>query len=103
MAGTAPRGMKIGAVSLWLLLLLSEKPMYGYELIRELEKRFSGHWKPKTGTIYPAFERLEQAGLVTSRIELRDDGLDRKHYALTRKGRIELTHTLGHLTTLMTL
>jgi len=35
-----PHGMKVGAVSLWLLLLLSEKPMYGYELIRELEKRF---------------------------------------------------------------
>src|SRR2546428_7333683 len=32
-AATAPRGMKIGAVSLWLLLLLSEKPMYGYEVI----------------------------------------------------------------------
>src|SRR2546427_632522 len=72
MAGTAPRGMKIGAVSLWLLLLLSEKPMYGYEVIRELEKRFSGYWKPKTGTIYPAFEKLEEGGLVTSRIEFRD-------------------------------
>ena len=71
--------MKIGAVSLWLLLLLSEKPMYGYEVIRELEKRFSGYWRPKTGTIYPAFEKLEEGGLVTSRIEFRDGGLDRKH------------------------
>src|SRR5438552_6683046 len=74
MAATAPRGMKIGAVSLWLLLLLSEKPMYGYEVIRELEKRFSGYWRPKTGTIYPAFEKLEEGGLVTSRIEFRDEG-----------------------------
>src|SRR6266581_186541 len=32
-----PHGMKVGAVSLWLLLLLSEKPMYGYELIRKQE------------------------------------------------------------------
>src|SRR5467141_1243439 len=101
MAGTVPRGMKIGAVSLWLLLLLSEKPMYGYELIRELEKRFSGYWKPKTGTIYPAFEKLEQAGLVTSRIGFRDEGLDRKHYALTGKGRAELAQTMGHWTKMM--
>jgi len=101
MAGTAPRGMKIGAVSLWLLLLLSEKPMYGYEVIRELEKRFSGYWKPKTGTIYPAFEKLEQTGLVTSRIEFRDEGLDRKHYALTGKGRAELLQTMGHWTKMM--
>lgn len=62
-----PKGMKIGAVSLWLLLLLSERPMYGYEIIRELEKRFSGYWKPKTGTIYPALEKLEMGDLITSR------------------------------------
>src|SRR2546422_11454420 len=93
--------MKIGAVSLWLLLLLSEKPMYGYEVIRELEKRFSGYWKPKTGTIYPAFEKLEQAGLVTSRIEFRGEGGDRKHYALTKKGRGQLAQTMGPWTKMM--
>jgi DNA-binding PadR family transcriptional regulator len=65
--------MKVGAVSLWLLLLLSEKPMYGYEIIRELEKRFAGYWKPKTGTIYPALERLEENKLVTSRVEFREE------------------------------
>jgi DNA-binding PadR family transcriptional regulator len=32
-----PRGMKVGAVSLWVLLLLSEKPNYGYEIMGELE------------------------------------------------------------------
>ena len=101
MAATSPRGMKIGAVSLWLLLLLSEKPMYGYEVIRELEKRFSGYWRPKTGTIYPAFEKLEEGGLVTSRIEFRDEGLDRKHYALTEKGRTELAQTMSHWTKMM--
>ena len=76
-----PHGMKVGAVSLWLLLLLSEKPMYGYEIIRELEKRFSGYWKPKTGTIYPALDRLEKNRLVTSRVEFREEAPDRKHYA----------------------
>jgi len=91
----------MGAVSLWLLLLLSEKPMYGYEVIRELEKRFSGYWRPKTGTIYPAFEKLEAGGLVTSRIEFRDEGLDRKHYALTQKGRTELSQTMTHWTKMM--
>ena len=93
-----PHGMKVGAVSLWLLLLLSERPMYGYEIIRELEKRFSGYWKPKTGTIYPALERLEKNKLVTSRIEFREDVPDRKHYALTDKGRLELSSTMVYWT-----
>jgi len=69
--GNRKKGMRVGAVSLWLLLLLSEKPMYGYELIKELEKRFSGHWRPKTGTIYPALDKLEQEKLVTSQREFR--------------------------------
>lgn len=93
-----PRGMKVGAVSLWVLLLLSERPMYGYEIMRELERRFSGFWKPKTGTIYPALERLERNGLVTSRIEFRDEAPDRKHYALTDKGSAELSQSMTHWT-----
>src|SRR5256885_16022250 len=97
MAVTAPRGMKMGAVSLWLLLLLSEKPMYGYEVIRELEKRFSGYWKPKTGTIYPAFEKLEQAGLVPTRIEFWGEGGDRQDFAPPRKGTGGLAQTKGPL------
>lgn len=92
------RGMKVGAVSLWLLLLLSERPMYGYEIIRELERRFSGYWKPKTGTIYPALEKLELKGLVTSRIEFMDEVPDRKHYALTDKGRTELSQSMAYWT-----
>ena len=91
-----PKGMKIGAVSLWLLLLLSERPMYGYEIIRELEKRFSGYWKPKTGTIYPALEKLEKSDLITSSIDFKGRAPDRKHYALTEKGQDELSRTMTY-------
>ena len=87
-------GMKVGAVSLWLLILLSERPMYGYEIIRELGKRFSGYWKPKTGTIYPALEKLEQDKLVTSQREFREEGPDRKHYALSKRGEAQLSQSV---------
>jgi PadR family transcriptional regulator PadR len=89
-------GMKVGAVSLWLLILLSERPMYGYEIIKELEKRFSGYWKPKTGTIYPALEKLEEDKLVTSQREFREEGPDRKHYALAKKGEAQLSQSVSH-------
>ena len=87
-------GMKVGAISLWLLILLSERPMYGYEIIKELEKRFSGYWKPKTGAIYPALEKLEQDKLVTSQREFREEGPDRKHYAIAKKGESELSQSV---------
>jgi len=86
--------MKVGTVQLWLLLLLSDKPMYGYEIIRELERRFSGYWSPKTGTIYPALEKLEENGFITGQIEFRDRGPDRKHYAITDKGKEELKSSM---------
>lgn len=98
MSSAKSRGMKVGAVSLWLLLLLSERPMYGYEIKRELEKKFAGYWKPKTGTIYPALDKLEQTGLVTSQMEFRDGASDRKHYALTQKGQKELELSMAYWT-----
>ena len=88
------RSMRIGVVQLWLLLLLSDRPMYGYEIIRELERRFSGYWQPKTGTIYPALEKLEESGLITEQVEFRDHGPDRKHYAITSKGEDALKSTM---------
>jgi PadR family transcriptional regulator PadR len=90
------KGMKVGAVSLWLLLLLAERPMYGYEIIKELEKKFSGYWKPKTGTIYPALEKLEKNKSVTSKVEFMDKAPDRKHYAITAKGQKEITESMEH-------
>jgi PadR family transcriptional regulator PadR len=87
--------MKVGTVQLWLLLLLSDKPMYGYEIIRELERRFSGYWSPKTGTVYPALEKLEENQLVTGQIEFRDHGPDRKHYAITDRGKEELKASMA--------
>jgi PadR family transcriptional regulator PadR len=90
------KGMKVGAVSLWLLLLLAERPMYGYEIIKELEKKFSGYWKPKTGTIYPALEKLEKSKSVTSKVEFMDKAPDRKHYAITAKGQNELAESMVH-------
>src|SRR5207249_582951 len=67
-------------------------------IIRELEKKFSGYWKPKAGTIYPALEKLEKNHLLTSRVEFREEAPDRKHYALTDAGRSELAGTMAYWT-----
>jgi PadR family transcriptional regulator PadR len=88
--------MKVGTVSMWVLLLLSDRSMYGYEIIKELGRRFLGFWTPKTGTVYPALEKLEKEGLVKSKVETREVGLDRKHYTLTAAGKSELLHLTSH-------
>ena len=68
-----------------MLILLRQKPMYGYELLKALREEFEGVWSPQTGTIYPAVRRLEERGLVL--VEKRD-GTD--YYSLTEKGEGEL-------------
>ena len=45
-----------------LLWLINYQPMYGYQIIKELEKRSNGYFQFKEGTLYPALHRLEKAG-----------------------------------------
>jgi len=81
-------------VQLWLLSLLFDRPMYGYEIILESERRFSGYWQPETGTVRPALEKMEEKGLTTGQIEFLGHGPDRKHYAITTKGMEKLEPTM---------
>jgi DNA-binding PadR family transcriptional regulator len=74
-----------GALRLYLLTLLAERPMHGYELIRLMEDQFLGLYTPSAGTIYPRLAALEAEGLVTHEDE---DG--RKVYRLTDAGRAEV-------------
>ncbi len=71
-----------GAVGQSILLLLSEQPMHGYELITALEEKSGGRWRPSPGAMYPSLGRLEDAGLISS---TDDDG--KRRFELTDKGR----------------
>lgn len=73
----AGRGDVRGAV----LLLLSEQPMHGYQLIQEITERSGGRWSPSPGAIYPALNLLEDEGLV---VITADSG--RKLASLTPEG-----------------
>jgi DNA-binding PadR family transcriptional regulator len=74
-----------GQLRLYLLSLLAERPMHGYELIQALSDRFGGTYVPSAGTIYPRLARLEEEGLVTKQTDGR-----RTVYAVTEAGRREL-------------
>ncbi len=77
--------MKVSTDSL-LLSLVGEQPMYGYQLIKELEKRSEGYFRFKEGTLYPALHRLEKANLISGRWQLLPSGRKRRYYFITEKG-----------------
>ena len=79
------RRARRGDVRTALLTLLADEPMHGYDLIRRLEERSGGVWRPSPGSIYPTLQMLEDEGLVTSQEQ---DG--KRVYTITDAGRAEL-------------
>lgn len=73
-----------------LLSLINLQPMYGYQIIKELNRRSEGYFKFGEGTLYPALHRLERKGLLTSRWERLPSGQERKYYIITERGRVFL-------------
>ncbi|MFI9502855.1 PadR family transcriptional regulator [Nocardia sp. NPDC052566] len=61
--GRGGRGRR-GDVRAAVLLLLTERPMHGYELIQQIRERSDDLWRPSPGSIYPALAQLEDEGLV---------------------------------------
>lgn len=70
-----------------LLCLLIEKPMYGYQIIKELRGRSKGYFNFKEGTLYPALHRLETDGYIEGKWEPLPGGQPRKYYHITEKGK----------------
>lgn len=73
-----------GDVRTAILAVLKDEPMHGYQVIRVLEERSGGHWRPSAGSIYPTLQQLEDEGLVRSE---EVDG--RRTYRLTDDGHAE--------------
>ncbi|MEU4082461.1 PadR family transcriptional regulator [Streptomyces venezuelae] len=73
-----------GDVRASILALLKDRPMHGYEMIREIGERSDGAWKPSPGSVYPTLQMLEDEGLITSESEG-----GKKLFTLTDTGRAE--------------
>lgn len=73
-----------GEVRTAVLSLLREEPMHGYQIIREIEERSGGSWKPSAGSVYPTLQLLADEVLIRA-----EESNGRKTYTLTDAGREE--------------
>jgi DNA-binding PadR family transcriptional regulator len=80
-----PRRARRGDVRTALLRIIAERPMHGYDLMKELEQRSGGMWRPSPGSIYPTLQLLEDEGLLKGEEQ---DG--KRVYSITDAGRTEL-------------
>jgi PadR family transcriptional regulator len=86
----AKRDLLKGSSNYLLLSLLEQQPMYGYQIVRELETRSEGYFIFKEGTLYPALHRLEKAGLVSGTWQMLPNGRSRRYYYITARGKAKL-------------
>ena len=72
-------------MTMLILKLLSEKDMYGYEMIDTLRQKSQNVFELKAGTLYPLLHNLEEKGLLTV-YEQEYAGKTRKYYSITKNG-----------------
>ena len=85
----ADKKLLSGSTTMLLLRLLSEKDMYGYEMIETLRSRSQNVFELKAGTLYPLLHQMEEKAYLTS-YEEEVFGKTRKYYRITKDGRKQL-------------
>lgn len=69
-----------------ILAQLMHKDSYGYEINKAIAETSGGRYELKEATLYTAFKRLEDAGLIVSYWGDQGTGARRKYYSITARG-----------------
>ncbi|SCY35834.1 PadR family transcriptional regulator [Butyrivibrio sp. INlla14] len=80
------KSLLTGSMTMLILKLLSEKDMYGYEMIDTLRKKSQNVFELKAGTLYPLLHGLEEKGMLKV-YEQEYLGKTRKYYSITKEGK----------------
>lgn len=73
-----------------ILKLVTDRPMYGYEIIQVVKDRSGDKVNFQEGTLYPCLHRLESQGMISSEWVTPEGGRKRKYYSITPKGQKRL-------------
>jgi len=53
-----PQGAPRGFLRLYIIHRISQQPAHGYDILREIESKTEGSWRPGAGSIYPILKEL---------------------------------------------
>ncbi len=63
--GPRSQGAPRGLLHFYALLSIARKPMRGYDLIKEIEFKTEGAWRPGPGAVYPVLQKLVKQGYIS--------------------------------------
>lgn len=75
---------------IFILSLVKEKETYGYEIGKKLFDVSKGKMDYKAGSLYPLLKKMEQNGLLKSKIVIYNNERPRRYYKILKKGENEL-------------
>jgi PadR family transcriptional regulator, regulatory protein PadR len=76
-----------GSLDLLVLKTLSLAPMHGWGISQRVQQISGGELEVNQGSLYPALQRLEKDGLITSEWGLTDNNRQARYYRITAAGR----------------
>ena len=92
MPARPPMDVRRGSLDLLVLKTRSLAPMHGWGISQRVQQISDGALEVNQGSLYPALQRLEKDGLVTSDWRTTDNNRRARYHWLTAAGR----RTLGH-------
>ena len=82
-----PRDLLPGTLEMLILRTLTVQSMHGYAIAQHISKTSQDVLKIEKGSLYPALERLERNGWVTSKWRESPTGREARYYTITASGR----------------
>ena len=83
-----------GSIDLLVLKTLSLQPMHGWGISQRIQQISQGVLEVNQGSLYPALQRLEKAGLIASEWGTSDNNRQARWYRLTASGKRALSAEL---------
>jgi PadR family transcriptional regulator PadR len=84
-----------GTLDLLVLQTLGFRPQHGHGIATAIQRTSEDLLLVDHGSLYPALQRLERAGLISSDWGTSDNNRRARFYKLTRTGRVRLTAETG--------
>ena len=85
-----------GSLDLLVLKTLSLEPMHGWGISQRVQQISDGVLELNQGSLYPALQRLEKEGLITSDWGTTDNNRRARYYRITASGRKALGDELDN-------
>lgn len=79
-----------GTLDMLVLQTLSVGSLHGYAIAQHIERLSQDVLQVEQGSLYPALERLQRDGLITSKWGVSPTGRKARYYTITASGRRRL-------------